>query len=66
MIVHDSPYRGQLWGVLLTLSAKRKGHWSNHSDLRHILVAHTGQSSQLFVDGSGRNAQFLTTVAGAV
>jgi len=27
------------------------------------LVAHTGQSSQLFVGANGRNAQFVPTVA---
>lgn len=33
------------------------------SDLRHIVVGHPGQSSQLFPVAPGRNAQFLATVA---
>jgi hypothetical protein len=33
----------------------------NSSDLRHIVVAHTGQSSQLFPVTTGRKAQFLAT-----
>jgi hypothetical protein len=30
-----------------------------------ILAGHTGQSSQLFAVATGRNAQFLATVAGS-
>jgi hypothetical protein len=37
----------------------------NSSDLRDIVVAHTGHSSQLFPVATGRNAQFLSTVAGS-
>jgi hypothetical protein len=41
---------------------KRKGR-RNLFQRPEILVAHTGHSSQLFADASGRNDQFLTTVA---
>ena len=34
----------------------------NSSDLRHIVVAHTGHSSQLFPVTDRRNAQFLATI----
>jgi hypothetical protein len=42
---------------------KRKAAEVNSSDLRHIVVAHSGQSSQLFSVTTGRNAQFLATAA---
>jgi hypothetical protein len=38
----------------------------DHSDHRqHVVAAHTGQSSQLFADGTGRNAQFLAKLRAA-
>jgi hypothetical protein len=40
---------------------RKKAAGVNHGDLRHIVVAHTGQSSQLFAVTTGRNAQFLAT-----
>jgi hypothetical protein len=42
---------------------KREATGVNHSDLRNMMVAHTGQSSQLFSVASGRNAQVLATPA---
>ncbi len=35
----------------------------NHSDLSKLVAEPTGQSSQLFPVATGRNAQFLATVA---
>jgi hypothetical protein len=46
------------------LGKKRKVAEVNSSDLRHIVVAHSGQSSQLFVYATGRNAQFLQQLRG--
>ena len=43
--------------------AKEKAAGLNSGDLRHIVAEHTGQSSQLFSVTTGRNAQFLATVA---
>ena len=42
---------------------KREAAGVRSSDLhQHIVVAHTGQSSQLFPVATGRNAQFLATI----
>jgi hypothetical protein len=51
--------------VCLTNAAwqKEKAAGVNRSSLRQIVVAHTGQSSQLFAIATVRNAQFLPTVA---
>src|SRR3954447_23006832 len=48
--------------VLQTLLGKRAAGVKS-SDLRHIVVAHTGHSSQLFPVATGRNAQFVATIS---
>lgn len=43
-----------------SLAEKGKVAEVNSSDLRHIVVAHTGHSSQLFPIATGRNTQFTS------
>jgi hypothetical protein len=42
---------------------KDRGTHFQRLSIDKIVVGHTGQSSQLFTDATGRNAQFLATVA---
>jgi hypothetical protein len=54
-------HQGNFVCLTNTTWQKRKALESIPSDLRHIVVADTGQSSQLFPITTGRNAQFLAT-----
>ncbi len=48
--------------LLTRLGKEKKAAGVNSSDLHNLVVAHTGQSSQLVSDATGRIAQFLATI----
>ena len=52
----------QSQSVVIECSTKRKATGVNSSDLRDIVVAHTGHSSQLVFDANDRTAQSLRTI----
>ena len=54
--------RGRVDALSEANSGKRIRPELNSSDLRQFVVAHSGQSSQLFTDTVGRNTQFPATI----